>query len=116
MFIASTQFKADISPVIMGLLFFVGGVPAVYLTVCWVFSMPLVIDKQINFWTAMELSRKVVNMHWGSVFLMVFVFLIAAGLGVLGLCIGFLVSAPVAIAAGLYAYEDIFGYSQPRTT
>jgi hypothetical protein len=36
-------------------------VPYVYLTVAWVFAIPLVIDKRLEFWPAMELSRRRVN-------------------------------------------------------
>jgi len=36
----------------------------VYLVVAWVFCVPLVADKQIEFWTAMEVSRRVVTRAW----------------------------------------------------
>src|SRR6266404_4395388 len=35
--------------------------PGVYLVVAWIFSVPLVADKRLEFWSAMELSRKVVT-------------------------------------------------------
>jgi len=34
-------------------------VPYIYLTVAWIFAFALVIDKRLEFWTAMELSRTV---------------------------------------------------------
>jgi hypothetical protein len=39
-------------------------IPGVYLLVAWVFSVPLVMDKRLEFWSAMELSRKVVTRVW----------------------------------------------------
>jgi hypothetical protein len=39
-------------------------IPGIYLMVAWVFSVPLVADKRLEFWSAMELSRKVVNQVW----------------------------------------------------
>ena len=42
--------------------------PAIYLMVAWFFSVPLVADKKMFFWTAMELSRKVVTRVWFEVF------------------------------------------------
>ena len=38
--------------------------PGIYLAVAWVFGVPLVSDKRMEFWPAMELSRKVVNRVW----------------------------------------------------
>ncbi len=38
--------------------------PWIYLSVAWVFSVPLVADKRLEFWAAMELSRKVVTRVW----------------------------------------------------
>ena len=42
--------------------------PAVYLTVAWAFALPLVADKKMSFWPAMELSRKVVTRVWFEAF------------------------------------------------
>jgi hypothetical protein len=50
--------------------------PWLYLSVAWVFSVPLVIDKRLEFWSAMELSRKIVTRVWFQIFaLAVLVFL-----------------------------------------
>ena len=38
--------------------------PGLYLFVAWIFSVPLVADKRLEFWSAMELSRKVVTRVW----------------------------------------------------
>jgi hypothetical protein len=45
-------------------------VPWIYLTVAWVFAVPLAADKRLEFWSAMELSRRVVNRVWPQVFLL----------------------------------------------
>ena len=68
-----------------GLLFFL---PYVLLTVLWIFSIPLVAEKEVEFWTAMELSRTVVSRVWFKVF----------GL----LCLSF---APYLIAQGFMMYK-----------
>lgn len=41
--------------------------PWVYLTVAWTFTIPLVADKKMEFWSAMETSRKVVTRNWFQV-------------------------------------------------
>lgn len=38
--------------------------PGIYLGVAWAFAVPLVADKRFEFWSAMELSRKVVTRVW----------------------------------------------------
>ena len=39
-------------------------IPGIYLMVGWTFSVPLVADKNLEFWSAMESSRKVVTQRW----------------------------------------------------
>jgi hypothetical protein len=39
-------------------------VPGIYLLVAWKFCVPLVADRGMEFWSAMELSRKVVTKVW----------------------------------------------------
>jgi len=100
--------KSNASPYLIALAVLIGLIPVAYFSICWMFSMPLVIDKRIDFWPAMELSRKVVNMHWGSLFLLLVVCALISMAGVLALCVGVLVAAPVVMASLMYAYEDIF--------
>jgi hypothetical protein len=38
--------------------------PGLYLFVAWALCLPLVIDRRLEFWAAMELSRKVVSRVW----------------------------------------------------
>jgi hypothetical protein len=42
--------------------------PGVYLFVAWLFSVPLVADRGLEFWSAMELSRRTVTRVWFQVF------------------------------------------------
>ena len=84
-------------------------IPAVFLQINWVFTLPLIIDRKMNFWPAMQLSWKMTVQHWWQVFgLLVLVALINIG-GTLLCCVGLLFSAPIGIGAMMYAYEDIFG-------
>jgi hypothetical protein len=58
--------------------------PGIYLVIAWTFGLPLVVDKRLEFWSALELSRKVVTRVWFEVFgltLLVFLpLIIGAGL------------------------------------
>jgi uncharacterized protein DUF4339 len=83
--------------------------PGIYLSVSWYFTVPLVVDKQLGFWEAMELSRKAVAKHWFHAFGLILVISLVAAVGVIGCCIGVFVTMPIAFVALMYAYEDIFG-------
>jgi hypothetical protein len=83
--------------------------PGIYLAVGYVFALPLVVDKKMEFWTAMEVSRRVVHEHWWSIFALVIVLALVAFAGFLVCGVGEVITIPVASAALMYAYEDLFG-------
>ncbi|HXT39267.1 MAG TPA: DUF4339 domain-containing protein [Candidatus Angelobacter sp.] len=89
--------------------FFLCVIPAVYLIVAWwLFTPLLILDKGLDFWPALECSRRVVTHHWWQCFGL---FLLAALVGLLGLAacgIGIFFTVPVAVGAMVCAYENIF--------
>jgi hypothetical protein len=88
-------------------------IPGLYLSVSWIFALPLLIDRNLPFWDAMELSRKVVAKHWFITFAFVLVMGLLAACGVIACCVGVFVTMPIATVALMYAYEDIFGRQGP---
>jgi predicted Ser/Thr protein kinase len=91
----------------LGFLCFI--LPGIYLLVAWVFTLPLVIDKGLDFWSAMELSRKVVTKHWWKFLGMGIVMLLLFFAGLLAFFIGMFVMIPLILVTTMYAYEDVFG-------
>lgn len=83
--------------------------PGIYLAVGYLFVLPLVIDKKLDFWPAMEVSRQVVHKHWWPMFLFVIVMLLIVCLGALACGLGLIIAMPVVFAAAMYVYEDLFG-------
>jgi len=83
--------------------------PGVYLLAAWMFTLPLVMDKKLDFWSAMELSRKVVTKHWFKLLGFGIVLMLLEFAGMLALVVGVFVMSPLVLAALMYAYEDIFG-------
>src|SRR5213075_2236657 len=73
----------------------------------------LIIDKGLEFWTAMELSRKVVTRHWWHCFGLFLLAWLVGFLGLLACGVGLFLTMPIAAGALVYAYEDIFGYRAP---
>jgi hypothetical protein len=94
-------------------------VAVVYLSICWTHSILLIVDKRMNFWPAMRLSRKLVSKSWGA-WGMTFLFLLVAGIissaGALACLVGLLVTVPLYFAMKVYFYEDNFRDLQPTQT
>ena len=89
--------------------FFCLMLPGIYLAVAWTFTPALIIDKRLGFWPAMRLSRKTISKHWWKFFGFIIVLSLIKMAGMLVFFVGTLVTAPVALAALMYAYEDVFG-------
>jgi hypothetical protein len=85
-------------------------IPGLVLMALWMFTWPLLMDKRLEFWPAMEVSRKVLWPNiWGAIGLSC-VGLLLMILGLLCLYVGMFVAFPLIIAAEAYAYEDFFGH------
>lgn len=87
-------------------------VPGVYLQIAWLFGIPLIIDRRMKFWDAMELSRKMVTKHWLIVFAFFIVYTLLVLAGLIACCVGIFVTMAIGVASLMYAYETIFGDSQ----
>lgn len=82
--------------------------PGIYLLVAWQLTLPLIQDRKLSFWDAMEVSRKVITADWWSAFVFA---LACVGLNIVGaLCcgIGVFVTWPWTMIALAYLYEDLF--------
>ena len=86
--------------------------PGIYLAVAWKLTLPIIIDKRLGFWDAMEVSRKVLTRCWWSVFLFLIVCMLINLCGAL-LCIGFFFTWPLTMLAITFLYDDLFGSAKP---
>lgn len=92
---------------IVGLILLV--IPGIYLAVSYMFTFLLIVDREIDFWQAMEISRKFVTKNFFSFFLFLLVlFLINVG-GLLLFGVGLLVTIPLTLCAVAAAYDDLLG-------
>ncbi len=87
----------------------IGVLVMIYLTTCWLFALPLVADKRLKFWPALELSRRVVNKHWWMTFWLVVVSGVLTMVGLCVCCLGVLVTGPVAFGMLAVHYNKVFG-------
>jgi hypothetical protein len=81
--------------------------PGIYLAIAYSFAYLLVIDRKLEFWAAMEVSRRVISAQWWRMFGLVLLGAIIGVLGLLGLLVGVLVTLPICIGAIVYAYESL---------
>jgi hypothetical protein len=111
-FVTGAQRRNDI-PVLAFVLGLLALPVVLYLATAWVFTLPLMVDKKYGFWDAMNVSRRVVNRQWLSVFALLIVVGLLQIIGLIALCVGIFVTLTILRGAITYAYEDIFN---PRAT
>lgn len=83
-------------------------VPLLYLSTSWGFTIPLIADRRMDFWSAMKASRAQVHRNWWTVFGLFMLVGLVNFLGLLVCCVGMFITAPLAFAAWVIAYETIF--------
>lgn len=87
---------------------FICAIPVVYLSTCWKFTLPLIVDQEMDFWTAMKTSFKMVNKHWWQIFGLILIIGLLNIAGLCACCIGVLFTFPIGLGALMVAYDKIF--------
>lgn len=90
-------------------IFLVCLLPVLYLQTCWAFTLPLIIDKHLDFGAAMKTSWRMVNQHWWQVFILILLIALINFAGAMACGVGLLFSVPIGFGAYIHAYETIFG-------
>lgn len=83
--------------------------PGIYLAVAYLFTYVLILDHKIDFWPAMEVSRRIITANWFMMFLLVIVAAILSALGTVLLIVGVVLTAPFFYAVFAAAYEQLVG-------
>lgn len=83
--------------------------PGIYLAVAYLFTYLLVIDHGLDFWPAMEVSRRIITANWGWMLLLVIVAAVLSFLGTVAFVIGYVFTAPLFYGALVAAYEQLIG-------
>lgn len=87
-------------------------IPLVYLAVAWGWTNFFIVFKKMDFWPAMEASRKVITKKWFSLFLFGIVLgLIGLG-GMLCFLVGLLIAVPVIALSQFMAFEQVTGLNE----
>ena len=94
--------------IVIGFLLLI--IPGIYLSLAYSFAIPLVLDKGMSPWEALETSRKAVSHHWFKVFGLYLVFGLIVVISVIPLGIGLVWTIPMGLLLKGILYRTIFGY------
>lgn len=84
-------------------------IPGIYLLVAYSLAIPLLVEKNMGIWEALETSRKTVHQQWFKVFALYLVIFIILIIAAIPLGIGWIWALPFAnIVAGI-VYRNLFG-------
>ena len=106
-----------ITAVVMTVLVYIGSLllllPGIYLGVAYMLAMPLVIERGLSPWQALETSRKAISQHWFKVFGLFLLLGIIMGLSMIPVGIGLIWTIPLFIISMGVLYRTIFGVLPP---
>ena len=89
--------------------------PGIYLSVAYIFVYPLMVDKKMGIWEAMETSRKAVTKKWFTVFGVMLSMALITILSALPLGIGLIWTLPMGYLVYGILYSTVFGYEGEHT-
>ena len=99
--------------ILMQLMIFIGLVllvlPGIYLFVSYMMAVPLMLEKNLSPWQALETSRKTITPQWFRFFGFALVLMLLALIAALPLMIGFIWAYPCAMIATGILYRNMFG-------
>ena len=89
-------------------------IPGIYLSIAYFMALPLVIDKGLSPWQALETSRKAVTHCWWRMLVMLLLAGMIVGFSALFLLIPLIWTFPLMLLTFAVSYRSIFGISSPE--
>jgi hypothetical protein len=90
-------------------------VPGIYLSFAYMLALPLLVEKNLGIWEALETSRKVISKCWfrfvGLILLMSIIMMVSA----IPLGIGLIWTVPMSMLVLGIVYRDTFGVNEAAT-
>jgi uncharacterized membrane protein len=84
--------------------------PGIYLAISYAFAIPLLVDKRMGIWEAMETSRKAITHCWFRYFGLMLLSGLVIFAGALALGIGLIWTMPMAMLMFASVYHEMFGF------
>lgn len=95
--------------VLIGIGFILLVLPGIYLAIAYMFALPLMLDKNMGVWEALESSRKTVSHKWFSFFGFALLILVAVMVAGMLLVIPLIWVLPLIVVAYGFLYTKILG-------
>ncbi|UCJ18658.1 hypothetical protein K5Q02_09970 [Pseudomonas sp. MM211] len=84
-------------------------IPGIYLAVAYMLAIPLVVERGLSPWQAMEASRKAITQHWFKVFGLFLLLGLILAISAIPVFIGLIWTVPLFVVAMGVLYRTIFG-------
>ena len=93
--------------IMIGLVLLV--IPGIYLAVAYSTALPLMVEKNMGLWEALETSRKAISKRWFSVFALYLIMVVILMISTIPLGIGLIWTLPFSMLVIGVLYRNIFG-------
>lgn len=104
-----TMHSITILSIIVGVVATALSVISIYLILGYMFALPLIVEKNLSVWQALETSRKQVTRHWFKIFFTSILIMLITILSAIPLGIGLIWSVPWAHLTYATLYKTLFG-------
>ncbi len=84
-------------------------IPGMYLAIAYMLAIPLVVERGLTPWQALEASRKAITQHWFKVFGLFLLLGLITAISAIPLGIGLVWTIPLFVIAMGVLYRTIFG-------
>jgi len=84
-------------------------IPGIYLAVAYMLAIPLIVERGLSPWQAMEASRKAITQHWFKVFGLFLLLGLIVSISAIPLGIGLIWTIPLFVMVMGVLYRTIFG-------
>jgi hypothetical protein len=98
-----------LSTLLISIGYFLFVLPGIYLSIAYLRAVPLVVERGLSPWAAMEASRRAITRHWFKVFAVLLIFGLLFSLSMLTLGIALIWLLPWLIVCIGVLYRIIFG-------
>lgn len=106
-----------LTALLMTVLVYVGTllliIPGIYLGVAYLLAIPLVAERGLSPWQALETSRKAISQHWFKAFFLFLVLGLIMAISIIPLGIGLIWTMPLFVISVGVLYRTIFGVLPP---
>lgn len=105
--------KLLLTSILMNIMIMIGFllliIPGIYLGIAYMMAIPLVVDRDMSPWDAMETSRKAVTKHWFKFFLFMLVMSLIMAISMIPLGLGLIWTVPMMAVGFAVMYRETFG-------